>query len=242
MRLLVAVVGVALAMSVAGLSSAWAETAKPALGATMPRAPEAAAARRGPVPACHSRSSVLAAQIRVALGSTDSNDFAGETLCPARSAHAHALGSCSTADLTATVAVHLAAVTQENPILITLRNRTDSACALRGYPAPTLFNGRGGALPFAVARTGDRQVTSHRPVLVPMAPGARAFVLLGTTSCENRRPTEAPTLDLRLPGGSGRFRLRLRAPTSFCGRGHVGSTIHVSPFEPNFMATTAGAP
>jgi hypothetical protein len=90
MRLLVAVVGVALAMSVAGLSSAWSDAAKPESRVSMSRAPAEAAARRGPVPACYPRSLVLAAQIRAALGSPDSNDFVHGPLCPARSAHAHA--------------------------------------------------------------------------------------------------------------------------------------------------------
>ena len=151
------------------------------------------------------------------------------------------IGACSTADLTATVAVHLAAVTQEHPILITLRNHSQSGCTLRGYPEPKLLNKSGTALPFAVSHSGDRQVTSHRPVLVLLAPGGPAFVLLGMTTCQTRRRTDAPILDLRLPGGSGRFRLRLRGPASFCGRGQVGSTIHVSPFERTFLATSAGA-
>jgi hypothetical protein len=160
----------------------------------------------------------------------------------ADAAAASRMRACSTTDLTATVAVHLAAVTRENPILITMRNRSQSGCTLRGYPDPKLLDRRGTALPFAVTRSGDQQVTSHRPVLVLLAPGRPAYVLLGMTTCRTRRRTDAPTLDLRLPGGSGGFRLRLRAPATFCGRAQVGSTIHVSPFEATFAATIAGAP
>jgi uncharacterized protein DUF4232 len=124
--------------------------------------------------------------------------------------------------------------TQQSTLLVEIRNISATGCGLRGYPGIVLA-GRGGArLPFRYRRGGDQMLTGRAPALVPLSPGAVAYLAINKNHCVTFTRRIASRLEVTLPGDRQPVSLRLaRYPIlDYCGRNDPGHTIDVTPVEP----------
>jgi hypothetical protein len=118
-------------------------------------------------------------------------------------------------------------------LTVSVRNTSQTACELHGYPSARLLNGAGRALPLRVARGhGFFPDTESVPRRVSLAPGQRAHVGISfVTNNEYKGAhvcrTAAAAL-LAAPGSGAWQRVSLRtAPRiSACGNQLVVSPVH----------------
>jgi hypothetical protein len=118
-------------------------------------------------------------------------------------------------------------------LTVAVRNTSQTACELHGYPGARLLNGAGHALPLRVARGhGFFPDTESAPRPVSLAPGQRAHVGISfVTNNEYKGAhvcrTAAAAL-LAAPGSGAWQRVSLRtAPRiSPCGSQLVVSPVH----------------
>ena len=117
---------------------------------------------------------------------------------------------------------------------VAVRNRSQTACLLRGYPGARLLNGAGRALPLRVARGhGFFPDTESKPRAVSLTPGATAhFGLSLITNNEYKGARVCRTAAaamLSAPGSQAHWqRLSFRAGPRIapCGNRVVVSPIH----------------
>jgi hypothetical protein len=151
---------------------------------------------------------------------------------------AEARPNCRASSFSIATGFGISPATGQNPLTLRLTNRGPNACALYGYPAISLADGRG-TIPFAIRRGGDQMVTARRPTQVLVRPGRSSFVVLNKYRCDLGIRRLARTLRLGFPRDTSR-RLSLtlsRYPRiGYCGKGDAGSTLATSPFEPSLRA------
>jgi hypothetical protein len=119
-------------------------------------------------------------------------------------------------------------------LTVTVRNSSQAACELRGYPSARLLNGAGRALPLRVARgRGFFPDTDSRPHAVSLKPGGSAhFGLSFVTNSEYKGAhvcRAATTAMLSAPGSRAHWqRVSLRTGPRImpCGSQLVVSPIH----------------
>ncbi len=144
-------------------------------------------------------------------------------------------GGCTAPHLAATVVGQQgAAGTQE--VTVALRNSSEAACGLSGYPGLQLVSGSGSALPTNVVRGGAYGFTNMAPAPTMLQPGQSAYFNLGYSDVPTGNETTCPssaTVEVTPPNAYGHLDVSLRiAP---CNAG----TVTVSPV---FLLTPATSP
>ena len=137
--------------------------------------------------------------------------------------------------------------TGEYGVLYTLRNQESHSCVLVGYPAVTLFDAGGAALPFHYVDGRGQYITNAPPIPVTLPPGARAYFFVAKYRCDTGNLAAVTTIRIALPGSGAAVTGpawvdRPGALTlSYCrgGPNDPGQFIGVSPFEPTAQAATA---
>ena len=177
--------------------------------------------------------SALLALALVGCGSSQTGSSTS-TSTPRHSAGAsHAAAGCRPSQLALSYAGTEGA-TGHMELTVAVRNTSQTACELRGYPGARLLNGTGRALPLRVARGhGFFPDTESAPRRVSLAPGERAhfgvsFVTnneyKGARTCRTARAAM-----LSAPGSGTRWqRVSLRAAPRItpCGDQLVVSPVH----------------
>ncbi len=141
----------------------------------------------------------------------------------------------------------MSARTGEHAVLYTLINHAAAACTLIGYPAITLYDASGSALPFRYTHDHSQYVTSAAPAIVTIKPNAVAYVLVAKYRCDTGSLHDVATIRITLPT---RHPIDLTGPISidrlgvstlsYCrgGANDPGQTVAISPIEPTSAATT----
>lgn len=124
--------------------------------------------------------------------------------------------------------------TQQETLVLVLRNTSASGCALRGYPEVVLVDGQGATLPFRVRRAGDQMLTGAGPALVALPPGADAYVGVNQTTCDAHAGKAAARIRLTPPGARRALTLPVssRRSVGYCPPGTPGHVVDVTPIEP----------
>lgn len=151
--------------------------------------------------------------------------------------------TCRTAQLRLSPGGRVSEATEQNTLLLVLRNDSPTGCDLRGYARVSLLDAAGSALPFRYRRTGDQMLTSARPTVVPLAPGASAYLGINKNTCETGGTIASSTIRLTPPGASQPLTLTLsslfQGRLGYCGAGNPGHTVDISPVEPTTAAVFA---
>ncbi len=148
---------------------------------------------------------------------------------------------CSAAQLTVGWGGRVSEATGQNTVSVTVGNTSPHGCYLSGYPQVTLVDSAGRVLPLRYQTTGDQMVTSAAPGHVDIAPNGLAYVTVNKYRCDTTDFMQASVLRLTPPGLASSFDVSLagNVPMDYCGPGDPGSTVYISPVEPNFLATVA---
>jgi hypothetical protein len=147
---------------------------------------------------------------------------------------------------------YVSEATEQHTLALRLVNRGGRTCELYGYPRVRLFDGHG-VIPFAIKDAHDQMITPRPPRPVVVRPGSSAFMILNKNTCVNAvsrsvgRSTTVIKIGMLAVPSAALAVLRLprqmpfpwRVP-DYCGKGQVGSTIAVSPFEPTLRAGLSG--
>ena len=128
--------------------------------------------------------------------------------------------------------------TGQHSVALIITNTSTSGCYLSGYPQVAFFDSAGRTLPFQYQTTGDQVVTSAPPEHVDLAPRGRAFVTINKYRCDTTDLMQSSDLRFTGPGATSSWDIAI-AGIDYCGPGDPGSIVHISPVEPNFMATLA---
>lgn len=134
-------------------------------------------------------------------------------------------------------------MTGEHSESFTLINRASTPCTLRGFPAVTLYNARGTALPFHYMQGQGMYITSAAPSTVTIQPRSKAFFLVAKYRCDTGTIDDAATIRVRLPT-SPPIELKRRLPRdstlSYCkdGASYPGRTVYISPIGPTAVSNT----
>ena len=118
---------------------------------------------------------------------------------------------CVAGELTIGLGQELSAATGEHGDFVVVRNRSNRACTIRGYPEVTLSY-TGGRLLFVYRQGGGGYVTTKPPRSVVIARGGRAYVLVAKYRCDGRIAHIATKIRIALPAGAGTRTLALRTP------------------------------
>ncbi|HEV2014169.1 MAG TPA: DUF4232 domain-containing protein [Candidatus Dormibacteraeota bacterium] len=129
--------------------------------------------------------------------------------------------------------------TGQHTVPLTISNISTNGCYLSGYPQVAFADSAGRVLPLQYQTTGDQVVTSAPPRHVDLAPHGLAYVTVNKYRCDTTDLVQASSLRLTPPGLTSSFDVSLaeNASMDYCGPGDPGSTVHVSPVEPNFSDT-----
>jgi len=149
---------------------------------------------------------------------------------------------CRTSRFAISLGPEISPPTGQHPLAFRLDNR-GAACLLHGYPAVSLFDGRGHVLPFAMRNGGDQVVTSRLPGNVRVERGGSVWIVLDKYRCDLQEVASAHSIRVRLPGTERADRVGRAIPRwlgiGYCGKGDPGSIVYVSPVEPTFRAALA---
>jgi hypothetical protein len=148
-------------------------------------------------------------------------------------------GRCSAGQLAVGWGGRVSEATGQHTVSLTISNISTNGCYLSGYPQVMLVDNAGRVLPLQYQTTGDQMVTSAPPVHVDLRPNGLAYVTVNKYRCDTTDLMQASVLRLTPPGLTSSFDVSLVGNVSmdYCGPGDPGSTVHVSPVEPNFSAT-----
>ncbi|GAA1241909.1 DUF4232 domain-containing protein [Oryzihumus leptocrescens] len=133
-------------------------------------------------------------------------------------------------------------MTGENAIIFSLTNVGTRPCSLFGYPAVTLLDGHGAAMPFRYTHGQSQYVTHARPASVLLPPAASAYFLVAKYRCDMEVVSHASSVRVSLgsdlatlagptSGGVGILAYCLGAPTE------PGRAVDLSPIEATPGAT-----
>ena len=139
---------------------------------------------------------------------------------------------CEPAQLRLSIGPRVSEKTQQDTVILRLRNASTRTCWLRGYPGVTLTTARGRMLPFRYADRGDMMLTSARPRLVRVSPGHSAYAAINKNSCVRHATKIARTISLTLTGSAGlTIRLRRYPVMYYCPAPDPGHRVDIAPFE-----------
>jgi len=131
--------------------------------------------------------------------------------------------------------------TGQNSSTVIITNTSSSGCYLFGYPVIAIFDSARRVLPFRYQTSGDQVVTSAAPRHVDLSARSLAYVTVNKYRCDLGDLMQAIVLRLTPPGLTSSFDVSLAGNVAmdYCGPGDPGSTVHISPVEPSFLATVA---
>jgi Protein of unknown function (DUF4232) len=154
-----------------------------------------------------------------------------------------ARASCQPAQLRLAAGPRVSEATEQNTVLLVLRNVSRTSCELRGYLRIELLDAAGAKLAFRYLRHGDQMLTSSRPRLVTLRTGAAAYSAINKNTCEFGQTRLARGIAVTTPGSSRALTLRLpRYPElGYCGPDEPGHVIDIAPVEPTAAAVRAAA-
>jgi Protein of unknown function (DUF4232) len=151
--------------------------------------------------------------------------------------------SCQPAQLRLSAGPRVSEESEQNTVLLVLRNVSETSCELRGYPRIELLDAAGAKLAFQYLRHGDQMLTNSRPGPVRLRAGATAYSAINKNTCELGQTQLATRIVVTTPGSSRPLTLRLpRYPElGYCGPGQPGHVIDITPVEPTAAAVRAAA-
>jgi hypothetical protein len=176
--------------------------------------------------------------------------LAGWTAAAAPVTGRPALAPCRLSQFVVSLGSFISEATGQHTLALRLVNYGATPCALDGYPRVTLYDAAG-AIPFVVRHRGDQMITSRPPSKVLVRQGQAAFVALNKYRCDTQSFRVTTRISLRAAGAwaataavSITFRKPLKDPFAskipvYCGKGHPGSIVTVSPFVPTVRAAMA---
>jgi len=146
---------------------------------------------------------------------------------------------CSAGQLAVGWGGRVSEATGQHTVSLTITNISTHGCYLSGYPQVALVDRAGRTLPLQYQTTGDQMVTSAPPGHVDILPHALAYVTVNKYRCDTGDLMQATDLWLTPPGLTSPFDVSLAGNVSmdYCGEGDPGSVVHISPIEPDFLAT-----
>jgi hypothetical protein len=146
---------------------------------------------------------------------------------------------CKASQLRLALGPEVSEATEQNTLILLVRNIAETGCDLRGYPRIALLDKHGATLPFAYRRSGDQMLTSRPPTLVPLAPYyGDAYLGVNKNTCEAGDHGIATQIRVTLPGQRHTLRLRLgRYPIMGYCTIQPGHTVDLTPVEPTGAAT-----
>jgi hypothetical protein len=159
---------------------------------------------------------------------------------------------CRMSQFSISLGPYISEATEQHTLALRLVNRGSRTCELRGYPRVRLLDRRG-VIPFAIKDAHDQMITPRPPRAIVVRPGGSAFMILNKNTCVNAvsssaaRSTTVLKIGMFAVPSAALAVLRLPSQVPFpwrvpdyCGKGQVGSTIAVSPFEPTVRAGLNG--
>lgn len=158
------------------------------------------------------------------------------TVAPRSSATA-----CRTSQLRLAVGPLVSEMTQQNTLVLVLRNVSKMTCDLRGYPRIELLDRHGSPLPFSYRDRGDEELTGLPTTIVPLAGAADAYLAINRNTCVELSNTVPTRIGVTPPGQTRRITLRLRRYPimSYCPPGDPGNTVDITPIERTLAAVFA---
>jgi hypothetical protein len=156
-------------------------------------------------------------------------------------ARAQASSYCLSSQLRLSVGQQVPERTQQNALLLRLKNVSRAGCALRGYPGVALSGSNGVPLRFTYRRGGDQMLTSAPPTRVWLRPGAAAYLGINKQTCIARQTVLARRIRVIPPGDRRPVAAVLSGypELGYCGPGDPGHVIDVSPVEATMQAVYA---
>jgi Protein of unknown function (DUF4232) len=148
--------------------------------------------------------------------------------------------SCRSADLALGLTDRVVPPTGQNPLSLTLTNRSARSCYLFGYVQVTEFDAAGRELPFDFKQTGDQVVTPDPPARVDLAPGDTAYVTINKYRCDLGDQDLVSAIQVVPPDGDAPLQVTLTGSSvrlGYCGPGDPGSVVFVSPVAGTLAAT-----
>lgn len=124
--------------------------------------------------------------------------------------------------------------TQQETLVLTLTNISAAGCDLDGYPGISLLTVAGRPLPFDIRWGGDQMLITAAPVLVPLAPGATAYLGINKNACVRHSYRAAHIFQVIPPGDYQA--LSFTKPhypiLDYCRAPDPGHAVDVTPVEP----------
>jgi hypothetical protein len=141
---------------------------------------------------------------------------------------------CQPAALQLALGRPMSGISQQETLVFNLTNISGTGCDLQGYPGVSLFTVAGRLLPFHIRWGGDEVLTTARPALVPLAPGATAYIGINKNTCVTHYYRAAHIFQVIPPNDYQPLTFtKPRFPVlSYCRAGDLGHTVDVSPVEP----------
>ncbi|TMC48886.1 MAG: DUF4232 domain-containing protein [Chloroflexi bacterium] len=178
------------------------------------------------------------------IGSADTTTLTPSSLSTSNPASTfaptHFATRCSASHLKLGWGGRISEPTGQHTLSLTLTNASSAqGCYMFGYPEIMLTDSRGRALPLRYSRTGDQVVTSSVPSQVDVAPRSTAYVTLNKYRCDAGELMNATMVRVVPPDDYSSLQLSItgNVPMDYCGPGDPGSTVHLSPVEPSYVAT-----
>ena len=148
---------------------------------------------------------------------------------------------CRSEDLALHFGAFASPKTGQHPLPLVLVNLGSAPCHLDGYPRVALLDARGQVLPFVYRHGGDQMVTSNPPHVVNLPPGGAAYILTNKYRCDLGDKAAAVSVQVTPPANASSMSMSVEGVSdlAFCGAGDPGSTLAISPVEPDDRATFA---
>jgi hypothetical protein len=163
-----------------------------------------------------------------------------------------AAADCRMSQFSVALGPYVSEATEQHTLALRLVNRGSRKCELYGYPRVRLLDRRG-VIPFAIKHADDQMITPRLPMPVVVRPGGSAYMILNKNTCVNAVTSSVArsttVIKIGMLGVQSAAPAMLRLPRhvpfpwrvpDYCGKGQVGSTIAVSPFEPTVRAGLNG--
>ncbi|MGZ4747163.1 MAG: DUF4232 domain-containing protein [Oryzihumus sp.] len=137
----------------------------------------------------------------------------------------------------------VSAMTGEHALIFRLTNGGTQPCSVSGYPAVTLLDGHGAAMPFRYTHGQSQYVTHARPESLLLPPTASAYFLVAKYRCDVGSAGDAVTIRVSLGTNAATLIGRAAGPVegvlSYClgGPADPGQVVDISPIEATPGAT-----
>jgi hypothetical protein len=153
-------------------------------------------------------------------------------------------GPCAQSKLAITAAPVPNGAGGESGILLDIKNDGPGTCTVDGYPDLVFQDAHGKTVAFTIVHGGSQIVTPALPATVAIPMSGHAYVAFGKYRCDQGDQTLPTAVSVRLPGREYPLLVDLTGTRdlAFCGPGDPGSSVAVSPVEPDQASTTSYAP